>query len=309
MLELSVIIPTYNRPEELENCICSILNQTLKPGEVIIVDDGALDSIPLESRLKDHGISVHYLKKKIPGLTESRNAGIKMATKDIITFLDDDVVLDAGFFEQMMSVFENDFKNEIGGVDGLIVNQKPMTFQRRLRRFIEILFLNSGFNEGKILRSGFFTGIFTKEKSGAGILFTDFLSGCCMSYRKTVFEHFKFTDRYRDFGFGEDKDFSYRVSRKFRLVTNKRARLQHLESIAMRPRKRQYGKKVVMGRYHFFRDYIKQKKTDWFFFYYALLGYFLIRATVFLFLRNRDDAEHLRGVLDAVTDIWNGRVL
>ena len=47
MFDISIIIPTYNSPEELQNCLASILEQTVLPGEIIIVDDGNLEQIPL----------------------------------------------------------------------------------------------------------------------------------------------------------------------------------------------------------------------------------------------------------------------
>ena len=80
MLDISIIIPTYNRPEELRNCLASILEQTVLPGELIIVDDGNLEQIPLAGKLAKASIKVLYHKKDTPGLTASRNVGIGLAT-------------------------------------------------------------------------------------------------------------------------------------------------------------------------------------------------------------------------------------
>ena len=96
----SVIIPTYNRPEDLKNCIRSILNQSVKPDEVIVIDDGNLPEFPLLKECKDTGIHCIFHKKNIPGLTASRNAGVKLSTGDIIFFLDDDVELLSGYIKK-----------------------------------------------------------------------------------------------------------------------------------------------------------------------------------------------------------------
>lgn len=64
MPQVSVIIPTYNRPAELTNCIQSILTQSEKPDEVIIIDDGALPAPPLQKECTERGIYYLYIKKK-----------------------------------------------------------------------------------------------------------------------------------------------------------------------------------------------------------------------------------------------------
>ena len=70
-LKISAIIPTYNRPQDLANCIQSILNQSVKPDEIIVIDDGNLDKVPFKSECKQSGIDLKYVKKKVRGVTQS----------------------------------------------------------------------------------------------------------------------------------------------------------------------------------------------------------------------------------------------
>ena len=105
MFKVTLIIPTYNRPKLIKDCIESILVQTRLPDELIVVDDGDLDEIPLEFQCIQAGIALRYIKKDVPGLTESRNAGVRIATGDIIFFLDDDVILDREYIDQIMVVY------------------------------------------------------------------------------------------------------------------------------------------------------------------------------------------------------------
>ena len=53
MLKTSVIIPTYNRESDLKNCIRSIIGQTVKPSELIIVDDGNLPAPPFKEECEE----------------------------------------------------------------------------------------------------------------------------------------------------------------------------------------------------------------------------------------------------------------
>ena len=308
MPSTSVIIPTYNRPKELTDCIQSIIEQTVKPNEIIIVDDGNLQEFPLKDKCESLGTHYIYHKKKTRGLTGSRNVGISLANGDIIFFLDDDVVLFPNYIEEIVKTYSFSSDEEIMGVGGVIANSKPLTFAHRLRRLSDFFFLASAPKEGKILPSGFSadygtTGFPIKETIGV-----DFLSGGVSSFRKEVFESFLFSEKYKGYGMGEDKDFSFRVSRKFRLVVNPHAKLYHYESPKMRFDKAKEARETAIGRYHFFNDYLRKKTWDWFFFYYALFGYLFGRAIIFCLSPKKDNWQRIKGILMAIRDIFMGKI-
>ena len=83
MISTSIIVPTYNRPESLKDCILSILEQTVMPNEIIIIDDGNLSGIPFKTELSEAGVNCRYFKKDVRGLTESRNTGVKLSTGEV----------------------------------------------------------------------------------------------------------------------------------------------------------------------------------------------------------------------------------
>lgn len=259
MSTASLIIPTYNRVYDLENCLRSILTQTRRPEELVVVDDGALDVVPLWDDLQQAGISCKYVRKDKPGLTESRNLGVSLATKDILFFLDDDVILEPEYLAEIMKVYEYDLESGIGGVGGAMTNKPPLTLLRKIRRIWNIPFFVCGRQEGKVLPSGFGTDFGTTPYPLTTPTDVDFLDGGVSSYRKEIFREFIFTDAYRRYGFGEDKDFSYRVSRKFRLVFTPKAKLVHLESSTMRPDMRTWGRKFIIGRWLFFATICRKK--------------------------------------------------
>ncbi len=85
-MKSTLIIPTYNRPKELRECLSSIIDQIRRPDEVIVLDDGNLDEMPLKGDLEQKGVQCYFVKKIQKGLTRSRNLGVRMAKGDIIFF-------------------------------------------------------------------------------------------------------------------------------------------------------------------------------------------------------------------------------
>lgn len=102
--KISVVIPTYNRVEFICEAIDSVLNQTLKAHEIIIVDDGSNDNTE-EIVIKKYNDHVKYIKKKNGGPSSSRNFGMKYATGDYIAFLDSDDIWYIDKLEKQMNLF------------------------------------------------------------------------------------------------------------------------------------------------------------------------------------------------------------
>jgi glycosyltransferase involved in cell wall biosynthesis len=107
---ISIIVPVYNMEGYLDRCMSSILNQTYKNLEIILVDDGSTDSSPKicdDYALKDNRIKVVH--KENGGLSDARNAGLKIATGDYIGYVDSDDWIENDMYERMYNAcVEND---------------------------------------------------------------------------------------------------------------------------------------------------------------------------------------------------------
>ena len=108
---ISVIIPVYNVEKYIRFCLDSVINQTYKNLEIIIVDDGTKDSsgeIAEEYARKDSRIKVVH--KENGGLSDARNVGLDIATGKYIAFLDSDDVISLDFYEYLYGLIKkNDY--------------------------------------------------------------------------------------------------------------------------------------------------------------------------------------------------------
>ena len=105
MPKVSLIIPVYNVEDYIEKCLNSVVNQTLKDMEIIIVNDGATDNSKqkIEKYLKKYP-KIKYLEKENGGLSDARNYGMPYAKGEYIAFLDSDDYVEQNMYEEMYSI-------------------------------------------------------------------------------------------------------------------------------------------------------------------------------------------------------------
>ena len=88
MPQISVIVPIYNVESYLNNCITSIINQTFKDLEIILIDDGSTDnSSKICDNYANNDTRIIVIHKKNEGLSKARNTGIKIAKGKYISFI------------------------------------------------------------------------------------------------------------------------------------------------------------------------------------------------------------------------------
>ena len=111
MNNITAVIPTRNRPDDLAKAVTSILTQTRPPDELIIVDQspGNESRIRVESLMSgSKRIQLVYIHDpRISGLVEAKSVAAKRAGGDIVCFLEDDVVLEPDYIEQIEQGFVN----------------------------------------------------------------------------------------------------------------------------------------------------------------------------------------------------------
>jgi GT2 family glycosyltransferase len=299
-LTISIVIPTKDRPQDIIRCIGSILIQALLPDEIIIVD--ASDGQKLKSRIgafKSGKINFIYIHTR-PGLTYQRNVGIATSSGDIIIFLDDDVILDKEYIQNIMKVFENDLKKNVGGVTGNNMFKKPQSpFRHLIGHCYRTAFLLSIYSNGKFRLSGHPTFVHEKVKK---VLPIECLAGCNMAFRREIFEEFQFDKNLHGYAYMEDCDIAYRVSQKYKNMYTPFAKLVHNVSPISRDKEYARMKMEIENHHYLFKKNFPQDLKYRFAFWWSVAGLFVRQACDLIMMRE-GGREGLKGLIDGIINI------
>jgi GT2 family glycosyltransferase len=272
-MTITVVICTRNRPRDLAACLDAVGEQTHLPRQVVVVDasDEASSARQVAAWAAGRPIAVEVVRTA-PGLTRQRNLGVRRASGAIVTFLDDDVVLEPGYLAAVAELFALD--PGLGGVEGVIATP-PLGGRRRLVNALRAGFLMNSIGRRRgVKRSGFVT----YDPWPPTVRLVTCLSGCNMSYRRTVFGRFCFDEWYDGYGLGEDKDFSYRVGCVYRLAQTPYARLEHRQSPAGRQRQPALQEMGAVNHYYFVKKNLRPTPLTWLAFAWSELGELLTLA-------------------------------
>ena len=129
---ISIIIAIFNRKDELFELLNSLIAQTDKNFEVIIVDDGSsVDLLPTVETFKEM-LEIQYFKKENSGPGLSRNYGARRAKNDWLVFVDSDVIVEKDYIENIKKNLENTDCAAFGGADkahkGFNILQKAISY-------------------------------------------------------------------------------------------------------------------------------------------------------------------------------------
>ncbi|MBE3116270.1 glycosyltransferase family 2 protein, partial [Candidatus Bathyarchaeota archaeon] len=100
---VSVIVVTYNRPKDVKAAVESLLNQSVKPFEIIVIDNGSYPPASLESSVN---LKIFRFDQEA-GLSNARNYGINIAKGEYIAFIDDDGIAEKTWVEEIQKGLEN----------------------------------------------------------------------------------------------------------------------------------------------------------------------------------------------------------
>lgn len=144
---LSVIIPIYNVEKYLSRCVNSVLNQTYKDFELILVDDGSLDNSPeICDGYKKKDSRVKVIHKENGGLSSARNAGLEICKGDYIFFIDsDDWLTDEKGLEEFISKAEKENSDFVYSFMNTATDetQKAIRMNKRFKDNDKLFFLSN----------------------------------------------------------------------------------------------------------------------------------------------------------------------
>ncbi len=302
MDRVSVIISTKNRTQDVIRCLGSISIQTMLPDEIVIVDSS--DTEQLKEELGAfHVLNIKYIHSK-PGLTLQRNMGKKDSSGDLLIFLDDDVTLDKDYIKEIMHVFESCRVRPIGGVTGEIVNAgKDKTMVQEFYGFVDEIFAALFFlvrsGDGRFQLSGFPTIL--RGGSKDKIKKVEFLYGCNMAFKREVINRFEFDENLCGYGWGEDDDVAYRVSREYQNIYTPFARIV-LNNVSPSTGGSKYAvMKMAMENHHYlFKKNFPQDFKHGTAFWWSVVGLFMKEMIIMVI---KQDSGGLRGLVSGAWKI------
>jgi glycosyltransferase involved in cell wall biosynthesis len=200
---VSVLIPCYNRANDIEKVIRSVQNQTHAVEEIIVVDDASTDQSI--SVIQKCGVKL-ICHEANQGPAIARNTAFSASSGEIVIFIDSDAIADQRMIENIMSVYENSTENErLGGVGG-----------RGIEAFSEGIA-----NQWRSLHARQDHGEVSKRDVA-------YLFGLCCSYPREVFSQVGGFDRFYPKNAGEDLDIGIRIHRAgYRLAYTPAAFIYH----------------------------------------------------------------------------------
>ena len=119
-MNFSFIIPVYNRPEETKELLESLVVQTHKDFEVVIIEDGSKETSEGVVKLFSSKLTINYLFKENTGPGDSRNYGMRKASGDYFIILDSDCILPEFYFENVKKALNENFVDCFGGSDNAL---------------------------------------------------------------------------------------------------------------------------------------------------------------------------------------------
>ncbi len=226
---VSVIIPTKNRPDDLDLAVQSLFRQTTIPGELIIVDqsENPESQHRIEKRYAEappqtrDALRVSYIHDSgIAGGAIARNRAMEIAHGDIWVFLDDDVELDPRFLEELLNVYARCPRAD--GVSGIITNYRRPKLAVRIWSWI---FVRGPFRDER--QPVYWNADLLRSSDPVAV---SRLGGGVMSFRAAAIRGLRFDVNLRGVSDGEDVDFCIRLPPGTVLLIAPRARLIHHRS-------------------------------------------------------------------------------
>ena len=187
-MKYSIIVPVYNRPDEVEELLQSLTEQELKDFEVVIVEDGSQKPCKDVCDKFADILDLHYYAKENGGPGQARNYGAERAHGEWLIILDSDVVLPKGYLKAVENGLSLECRAAFGGPDASHPSFTPV--QKAISYSMTSFFTTGGIRGGKKKLDKFYPRSFN------------------MGIRRDVYLQLGGFSKMR---FGEDIDFSYRI--------------------------------------------------------------------------------------------------
>ena len=216
MMNITVIIPTYHRPKDLERCLEAIKKQTCPADRVlVVVRDSDRETWEFLETFNFIPLPINILKVKVPGVVAAMNVGLEAARGDIIAFTDDDAAPHPDWLERIKTHFmSNDLLGGLGGRDRVYLGTQMIDGEKKI-----------------VGRLQWFGRVIGNHHLGIGEpREVDVLKGVNMSFRRTAISGITFDERMRGSGAQVDFELAFCLKLKraeWKLIYDPRVVVDH----------------------------------------------------------------------------------
>jgi GT2 family glycosyltransferase len=218
-----IIIPTYNNPDCLKQCLESIRACTASLYNIVVVDNGSNNEVKL---YLESQADIVYVRKDRMTFAQAINTGIRASNSKYVCFLNDDVIVSNGWLENMLEVFKD---SSIGGVGPLSNCNKGWTHDLDIS--IGGICLCPGIHRPHEIGS-IINDIYTYRSPYSDVLERPWLAFFCTLIPRQVINKVGLLDEQSFSNSGEDVDFSYRIIKQgYKLVETYKSFVFHYGAV------------------------------------------------------------------------------
>lgn len=285
-MKLAVITPTKDRPQDIRKMLHSFMAQSHRPDQVIIVDSS---SAPVSAVVDEFpALKINYKRwTEKPSAAGQRNGGIELLQNgiDLVCFFDDDQVLHPDAIEKMLAFWESEVlatqgclaesmgvdnnetrRNVTSGDGSLTPEEKPLG----AASFFDASWWDLRPSLLKKSKISEMLGLYTRKPGGVASsgwqslyygmvkgnnLDVEWLSSQAIVLKRPILDEFSFDEFFEGYSYLEDLDFSYSISRKYRMTVVADAKFDHFNSPAGRGSRVDFGKIEVRNRRYIVRKH------------------------------------------------------
>ena len=144
----SIIVPVYNRPDEIADLLASLESQTDKGFEIIIVEDGSSVRCQDQAEAFARSLNLQYFYKENEGRSPARNFGIEHSKGDYLVFVDSDCILPPDYISQLRKALTENYSDCFGGPDA--AHESFSDTQKAINYSMTSFLTTGGIRGGKI---------------------------------------------------------------------------------------------------------------------------------------------------------------
>ena len=317
-MKYSIVMPVYKRLDVINLSIKSVLKQSLKPSQLIFVDNNTcsfeINSLKnyINSLREITDLSISYIKSPKNSGALARNIGTKFVTSELVAFLDSDVVLDRDYYEKLISYFEKD--NEliaIQGIDRSLLDKKNYKYNEKIFRkliyFFEQFFETSLlFNKKQSYVSPSLAVAHPNFKSDFEIN-SEWISTCAGIFKRSLFKKYSFPKQFVTYSNNEYLMFSYRlfINSEGKMIYTSKAKYRDIQTNQGRINKIQLMYQIETYDLYIFMNLFDKNIKSLFIYIKSRIGHLFYNLLRLLFKKNLSIKLYLHSIFSIFYPLWH----